>query len=633
VDPLNRREALRLGLAVLGGMTLASVQAVRAQVQKIILGPGESVIVEAEALSPSPSPSASHDHSPSQEPPPSPSAGPEPGVDRVMTGDQPDGFSVPAGQVWRIEGLVTSPKNVIVNGTLRMRAGDTLRFRNVNEALFVGGGMEPVASDVGLWLRPGGTLDAQGTPKSGWHRVDGALLAGQRGIVLDADPVGWNAGDEVAIAPTLPPTDVNYLQVEVRTIAAISGRSITLDSGLSYDHPAVEVKPGKVMTAEVVNLTRDCVIEGTSTGRTHVHAMPSSPQTIKHALFRHMGPQKPGADGKMRGVRGRYPLHFHEVEDATRDSLVEGCVVRDSGFHGFVPHTSHGITFRDCVAFDCLQAPYWWDVDDALGDDAESKITKDTVWEHCAAIRTGLRVGRDGGFVLQAGTTKTTGPATNTMRDCVNAASYQRGDSVSSTEHSGIFWNNGIWIFEDNVTHNGAGFGAGLWWNPDTQDIADRFVVYHHKGTMLAGAYSNPYLWRDCIFYGCQGPIEIHGFGKNALPLRFLRCHFDMAGLTDRVFQLINNSKVVQAPMIVEDSVLTGYTSRALTAPASGKNFKVEFHNTVFSGNEMILNSNLTDKVSIRVKDSSRDLLAKQKDQLGTSVSEWNASVTGTGTL
>jgi hypothetical protein len=632
-NSVNRRDALKLGVAFVGGMIFSSVQAVRAEMQKIILGPGESVTVEAEALSspsssPLPSPEPSAEPSPSLSPSPSPSPASTPGATRMLMGDQPEGITVPTGETWRIHGLVTTPKNVVVHGTLQGRAGDTLRFRDVNEAAFVGGGMEPAASDVGLWLRPGGALDFQGTPKSGWHRARTGLLAGQRGIILDADPVGWNVGDEIVIAPTLPPTDRNYLQVENRTIAGISGRNVLLDSGLTCAHPAVEVKPGKVMTAEVANLTRDCLIEGTPNGRTHFHAMPSSPQTIKYTLFRHMGPQKLGPSGKPEGVFGRYPMHFHMVEDATRGSLIEGCVIRDSGHHGFVSHSSHGMTFRDCIGFDCQQAPFWWDVDDSLGDEAPHTVTLDTDWDHCLAIRTGKRTGRDGGFVLNAGGSSSTGPGTNTMRNCVNVADYLRADAISSSDHAGVFWNNGIWIFDDNVTHNGDGYGFGLWYNAGT-DIAHRAVVYHHKQVMLMGAYNNAYSWIDCIFARNEGLIVISAFGHEGMPLRFTRCYFDERG----AFFVDGNSKGVSGPLVVEDSVLKGYGDAALFVPDTGKSPLVAFNNCQFSGNEMHLSDGCGVDTRVHVNDATRNLVARRKDStIGTFYAPWNAKVSGTRT-
>lgn len=120
-------------------------------------------------------------------------------ADRVFSGSETirGGFTVPAGQVWAFNPnrstTVTVAANVVVKGVLRMRPAKagvvhTLRFVDVKESRFVGGGMNVMASDVGLWVRGGGRLDMQGTPKeawttTGWHR-------------------SWKDADEVRIAPT-----------------------------------------------------------------------------------------------------------------------------------------------------------------------------------------------------------------------------------------------------------------------------------------------------------------------------------------------------------------------------------------------------------------------------------------------
>src|SRR5690606_41555081 len=81
---------------------------------------------------------------------------------RVLSGDihLPDGFTVPPGETWVFDPdtdtTVIVSANVIVEGTLVMRpaSGDiehALIFEDVDESRFVGGGMAPVETDVGLW--------------------------------------------------------------------------------------------------------------------------------------------------------------------------------------------------------------------------------------------------------------------------------------------------------------------------------------------------------------------------------------------------------------------------------------------------------------------------------------------------
>jgi G8 domain-containing protein len=67
---------------------------------------------------------------------------------------------------------LVSTRNIIVDGTLSMRPASssiaqTIRFTGVDATRFVGGGMDPVDSDVGLWVMGAGQLDLAGTPKTG----------------------------------------------------------------------------------------------------------------------------------------------------------------------------------------------------------------------------------------------------------------------------------------------------------------------------------------------------------------------------------------------------------------------------------------------------------------------------------
>src|SRR5262245_24023902 len=49
-------------------------------------------------------------------------------ITNTVTGDHPNGFTVPAGEVWHAQGVVRTWKNIVVQGVLVMRAGDQLHF-------------------------------------------------------------------------------------------------------------------------------------------------------------------------------------------------------------------------------------------------------------------------------------------------------------------------------------------------------------------------------------------------------------------------------------------------------------------------------------------------------------------------
>ena len=148
--------------------------------------------------------------------------------------------------------VIDSTDNVVLRGTLRMRPTAAvvhrLTFQGFNETDFVGGGMNPVASDVGLWVMGAGQLDLSGSTKAAWSRLSGAASAGAVTITLESDPVGWRVGDALSVAPTEAPTvgAPSYQGFEDRKIVQIVGRTITLDVAVEARTPGgYEPGPGR----------------------------------------------------------------------------------------------------------------------------------------------------------------------------------------------------------------------------------------------------------------------------------------------------------------------------------------------------------------------------------------------------
>jgi len=364
---------------------------------------------------------------------------PTAGVDRELTGYQPDGFTVPAGQTWEIKGLVETPKNVVVEGILRMRPGATLRFVNVSESSYVGGGMEVLESDVGLWVIDDGILDAEGTATTSWTREP-------------ASAMGWLPSDSFVILPTAPGDE----------------RVREWRPGDAVPQAYPDVPP-----AEVVNLTRDVVIEGTPGGRSHVmFLMNRRPQRISFVEFRHLGPRQ-GASN----VVGRWPLHFHHCMDDVRGSVVDGCVAHDIGSHAFVAHASNGVTFRECSVVRGIGEALWWDPPDRSNDIA---------FDRCLVADMDAEADPES-FHRMAGWRHGDGSGCSLI-GCVMAGI--RGGSGTS----GYVWPGqpkDPWIFRDCVSHNIR--NAAFWWQNNIEGpghVSEGFLAYN-TGPFLQGAYRN----------------------------------------------------------------------------------------------------------------------------------------------
>jgi hypothetical protein len=168
----------------------------------------------------------------------------------------------------------------------------TLRFIDVHEDGYIGRGMTVVDSDIGLWCVDS-LLDLQGSYRNPWTNLTGGVSAGATQVTV-VDAGGWQIGDSITIVPTQSPAlgDVSWDGYDTRTITAKSGNVLTLSSPLTYAHPENSFH-GFTHRAEVLNLTRNVIIEGTEGGKAHTaflgHDLP--PQSIVYAWFRHLGPR------------------------------------------------------------------------------------------------------------------------------------------------------------------------------------------------------------------------------------------------------------------------------------------------------------------------------------------------------
>lgn len=441
-----------------------------------------------------------------------------PGGDQTFSGDvsMPAGFTVPAGQIWTFNPLTSTTvrvrANVIVQGTLVMKPANEgvvhqLIFEGVNEAAFVGGGMSPVASDVGLWIVGQGQLDAVGSEKNAWTRAIGAIAVGATQFAVQ-DASGWRVGDTVVLTPTSPTSTSSYWnRYDQRTITSVSGNNVVVNSGVTNAHPAPVDQLGQSHPCEVLNLTRNVRVMGTTSGRSHIAwMMAQRPVHISNVEVAHMSvPNKVG----------RYALHQHMMGDASQGSVLRSVVAHDCGNHVFVPHASHGITLSRCVSHNSLSDAYWWDPED---DGSLVNATDTCLWTECVASKVdgGYRVG---GFHL--GVDMERGRPLNTIRNCVAVGvngngSPDTGAGSNSNDPAGYLWpelderGGSVWIFENNAAHNCKHNGMFTWQNGGPVHFVDNSTVYNCNTAINHGAYSNSYRYRRGTIFACHRAVWIH---------------------------------------------------------------------------------------------------------------------------
>jgi hypothetical protein len=530
-----------------------------------------------------------------------------------------------------------SSGNVVVKGRLVMQPASptvdhALVFRDVHERRFVGGGMDVLDTDVGLWVMEAGVLDLQGTARRAWTRVTGAVPAGATTLTLRDAPTGWRQGDELVITPTLPPTgDDSFNGYDTARVQAVDGRVVTLDRPTSFPHPGVDVRvdagAGRLQTAEVLNLTRNVRIEGTPGHRSHIFVRSRRPQSLAHAALRHLGPRQPDAEFT-KLVLGRYALHLHMCHDGSRGSVVDGVVIRDAGSHAFVPHLSNGITFRDCVSHDTLEDAYWWD--GAPDTRTPGPPSHDIRYQRCVASKvdydppfrgftlTGFFLGRGNG---------------NSIRDSV--AVGIRGD----TSAAGFTWpegSEGVWDFQRNLAHNNRNHGIFVWQNTAKLHLITRYTAYHNQGAGIShGAYNNRYVYRDSTLYGNRaGAVLLHAnSGETPPPLRFANLACDAAGQSDYLVTAVRHNGSPGLPTQFVGCAFKGARKAAFGWTYQGEDGDstpeiVDILSCSFAGNEFWLAKGIGADSRIRVRDRAHgSILLQRADRSGTFKASWNARV------
>jgi hypothetical protein len=416
-------------------------------------------------------------------------------ADRVLKDGESfaTGFTVPAGETWELDPAndthVTVSGNVIVYGTLRMKPSSSsvehfLQFTGIDESKFVGGGMDPVATDVGLWVMGAGKLDIVGSTVTPWsYQWED----------------GWTSADEIKAAPVKSGVYRTFPEVN-------SAADVPAANALGYK-------------AELLNLTRNVRIEGTASGKTHIFIRSTSPQTIKYAAVRYVAPWINGTSDPSDHVTGRYGIHFHHNHDGSRGSVVEGVVVRNADNHAFVPHASHGITFTGAIAYNTTSEAFWWDEStvDACGEVAPTcNETNDLIYDSVVVAMNNPNPAME----HTAASIQVGGGDNMTIVDSVVVGMEDSGQNVAAYKWPSN--DRGVWDFVNNIAHNNRSHGIFVWQNTtgddDDNHLIDGFTAYYNAGTGIDhGAYSNSYTYRNLtLLDNGDADIHSHALGKPA---------------------------------------------------------------------------------------------------------------------
>jgi cell migration-inducing and hyaluronan-binding protein len=192
-------------------------------------------------------------------------------------------------------------------------------------------------------LSMGGTLELHGDRTNTWTKLTKTAKAGAAKIeVMNAS--GWRKGDAIVLAST----DFDPRQAEKRTIAGVSGNTLTLDKPLQYMHYG-QVTYGVDERGEVGLLTRNIRIQASDDAEKsyfggHIMAMPGSQVHISGVELSRMGQHLHLA---------RYPMHWHLVGEG-RGQYIQNSSIHDTYSRCVTVHGTNDVRVENNVTYNTV---------------------------------------------------------------------------------------------------------------------------------------------------------------------------------------------------------------------------------------------------------------------------------------
>jgi len=193
---------------------------------------------------------------------------------------------------------------------------------------------------------------------------------------------------------------------------------------------------------------------------------------------------------------GDYPLHFHLNGNTTRGTLVEGVVVSNSRQRAFVPHGSHGITFRNTIAYNIRGEAYWWDQPPSFQSLDPVNNSDDILYERALAHTITNHPDDDRGYRLAA--FELGAGLRNTVKDSI----ARNVHPSHPRDCSGFGWpeiHHGFgearnWTFVNNASFGSACHGIFVWQN---NNGAEHLVKGFRGDAISHGAYNSKMRYED----------------------------------------------------------------------------------------------------------------------------------------
>lgn len=304
-----------------------------------------------------------------------------------------EGFAVCEQASLELETLVVSGK------AAGLRAGSPAKPLTVPWTITLTGDIESLSKDPKklsamaeqrqVMVMMGAQLELYGISGQAvsWSSLDATARAGDKFITI-AEPTGWQKGDRLVIASS----NVDPREAEVLEISDIdeAGQSIWLAEPLSFDHfGEKQVFAGKTIDtrAEVGLLSHTIVIQGDALSEESgiggnimvMNAATERPKSGRQSL------KRPEFDGPSSAVRmsgvelramgqrgrpGRYPLHWHLVDDGS-NSHIQNTSIHQGFQRAVVMHGTDAVTVESVVGY---HIPNHMFVPSEEGDEAHNRF-------------------------------------------------------------------------------------------------------------------------------------------------------------------------------------------------------------------------------------------------------------------
>jgi hypothetical protein len=196
---------------------------------------------------------------------------------------------------------------------------------------------------------------------------------------------------------------------------------------------------------------------------------------------------------------GDYPLHWHLNGNSTRGTVVEGVVVIDGKHHAYVPHGSHGITFKDVIAKNTRDDAIWWDPPgtndcSSRGRFCTADNSNDILLDRVLVdgVRNGPGDHRGftlAGFMLGAGSGNT---VRNSVAINVNPSNGKNCSGFHWPSDANLNEGGNVWTFTNNYGQSKC-HGIFVWQN----DAGKHVISGFSGGGIEHGAYGNRYHYSE----------------------------------------------------------------------------------------------------------------------------------------